>query len=386
MRFSLVVVIVSGITALAAPRIMAGRIEAEHLQCEHLVNPLGMDVTQPRLSWMPRANPLDQRGQVQTHYQILVASSEPLLAANRGDLWDSGKVPSDCCAEIAYAGRPLRSHQWCYWKVRVWDKDGVASDWALAAHWSMGILDPRQWQGKWLSYTKVTPPSPEDGVSMLQGRPWAQKGPSPLLRKTFEVKKPLARATASVCGLGYYELRLNGNKVGDRVLDPKYTRYDKRALYATYDVTGQLVQGKNAVGVMLGNGFYNDHAKEDSLFANPPWRAEPTLLFQLRLDYADGAQETIASDATWRASAGPVVHDGVRNGEQYDARREMPGWDRAAFDDSAWAAPHVVAGPAGVLRAEMSPPIRVMQTIVPVSMAEPQPGVFVFDMGQNFAG
>ena len=137
---------------------------------------------------------------------------------------------------------------------------------------------------------------------------------------------------------------------------------------------------------MLGNGFYNQHAKDVWNFERSAWRDEPALLLQLRLDYTDGTSETIASDATWRASTGPLVHDGIRNGEEYDARLEMPGWDTAAFDDSAWSAPQVVAGPQGVLHAEMIAAVRVMQTITPVAMSEPKPGVFVFDMGQSFAG
>ena len=227
---------------------------------------------------------------------------------------------------------------------------------------------------------------PGRGCRQAFGQSLAQKAPSPLLRRAFEINKPLVRATAFVCGLGYYELHVNGSKIGDRVLDPKFTRYDKRVLYATYDVTGQLLQGKNAVGVMLGNGFYNQHAADVWNFQRSPWRGEPAMLFQLRLDYADGTSETIASDATWRASTGPLVHDGIRNGEEYDARLELSGWDTAAFDDRGWAEPQIVAGPKGVLRAEMSPPIRVMKTITPVGMSEPRPGVFVFDMGQAFAG
>ncbi|MEI8374560.1 MAG: glycoside hydrolase family 78 protein [Planctomycetota bacterium] len=383
MRILVAAAILCGFSSLPTPAHAAGGIQAENLRCEHLVNPLGIDTPQPRLSWTLRATPAEQRGQMQTAYQILMASNETALAAGQGDLWDSGKVPSDACAEIVYADRSLVSYQWCYWKVRVWNREGVVSDWSEPACWSMGILDPKLWQGKWLGYTKT---SPSVSAAAVGGKPWAQKAPSPLFRKNFDVKKPVVRATAVICGLGYYELRLNGGKVGDRVLDPKFTRYDRRALYATYDVTRQLTQGKNAVGVMLGNGFYNPHAKDVWNFERSPWRAEPALLVQLRIDYADGTSETVASDSTWRASTGPLLHDGVRNGEDYDARREMPGWDTAAFDDSAWENSQVVSGPKGILRAAMAPPIRVMETIKPLSVTEPKPGVFIFDMGQNFAG
>jgi alpha-L-rhamnosidase len=190
----------------------------------------------------------------------------------------------------------------------------------------------------------------------------------------------------NTCGLGYYELHLNGHKVGDRVLDPLFTRYDRRVLYATYDVTDQLAVGPNALGVMLGNGFYNSQSRDAWNFDKTPWRDQPTLRAQLRVEYADGNTETIATDATWKASTGPVRHDGTRNGEDYDARREIPGWDTAGFDDSAWATPTMVDGPKGRLCAQTSEPIRVTQTITPVAVTEPRPGVFVFDLGQNIAG
>ena len=344
---SLVVTLVYAAPGLNAQSVVASGIQPQDSRCEHLVNPQGIDNTQPRLSWTLRAIPAKQRGQEQTAYQILVASNEQHLAKNQGDLWDSGKVQSRDCAEVNYAGLSLGSFQWCYWKVRVWDKDGVVSHWSEPASWSMGVLDPKLWQGKWLGYTKVS--SPSSPAVAPGGKPWAQKAPSPVFRKGFDVEKPISRATAVICGVGYYELHLNGSKVGDRVLDPKFTGYDRRVLYATYDVTRQLTQGKNVVGVMLGNGFYNPHSKDVWNFEQSPWRGEPAVLFQLRIDFADGTSKTIASDATWRASTGPVRHDGVRNGEDYDARLELPGWDTTAFDDSRWATPQVVAGPKGAL-------------------------------------
>ena len=244
MRASLRFVILCGFIVIAASVLLAGGIEPEHLQCEHLANPVGIDAPQPRLSWTLRAAPADQRGQAQTAYQILVAGSEQLLGEGRGDLWDSGKAASNRCAEIAYAGKPLHSYQDCYWKVRVWGKDGEASEWTSPARWSMGVLDPGEWRGKWLGYSKAGQTLPEAAANAAEEKPWAQKFPSPLFRKVFEVQKPLVRATACICGLGYYELRLNGKKVGDRVLDPKFTRYDKRALYAVYDVTEQLARAR----------------------------------------------------------------------------------------------------------------------------------------------
>lgn len=348
-------------------------VEVERLRCEYLKDPLGIDIAKPELSWILRSG---ERGQRQTAYQVLVASTSELLSQDRGDLWDSGKVATDRSIHVEYAGKPLESHQRCYWKVRVWGKDGQPSAWSKPALWTMGILQPAGWHGKWLAYTK----------EFAYDVPWTQSAPSPVFRKTFEINQPIRSASVNVCGLGFYELHLNGGKVGDHVLAPSFTRYDKRALYVTYDVTDRVKQGKNAIGAMLGNGWYNSHSRCVWDFDKAPWRDRPKLLVELRMVLADGSVQTIATDATWRANIGPVVRDGIRNGEVYDARRELPGWDTAEFNDASWAAPEVVAGPKGALRAQMMPGAKVMQTVKPVAVAEPKPGVFVVDMGQNLAG
>ncbi len=522
------------------------------LQCESLPQPVGIDALRPRLSWRiedPR------RAAAQTAYRVLVASREAVLAEDRGDLWDSGRVESDRSLHVPYQGRPLVSHQVCFWKVRVWDRQANGTAWSRPARWSMGILRGNQWEAKWLQHVEplkrelpeAGPAAalrledahwiwtgegnaaeqvpagtrffrrvvelPQDGyvqwaymviaaddhfrlwvngrrasesastpqawkralevelteklrpgrnllavdasnqrpgpaglaaklvVRMNDGRTiclasddswkatarpgpggpffkpelddskwaaasvtgkvgmepwgvprvgpalgWSQQASSPVFRKTFPLAKPVARAVVYVAGLGYHELHLNGHKVGDDVLDPAFTRYDRRVLYVAHEVTDLVHQGDNALGVMLGNGWYNMHTRATWDFDQAPWRDRPTLLLHLRIEYADGTTESIRSDATWRATTGPVVLDGIRAGEVYDARREMPGWDTAAFDDSGWAAASVVPGPKGVLSAQMMPPIRVAATIHPTKLTEPRPGVFVFDMGQNFAG
>jgi alpha-L-rhamnosidase len=347
--------------------------QVDRLRCEYLENPLGIDVAKPRLNWLMRS---DQRGQRQTAYQVLVATTPKLLQQDRGDLWDTGRVDSDRSLQIEYAGKPLASHLRCWWKVRVWDKDGQPTAWSMPAFWSMGILDPAEWHAKWIVYTKDFPYDVE----------WTQSASSPVFRKSFKIDQPIRSATVSVCGLGFYELHLNGGKVGDHVLDPAFTRYDKRALYVTYDVTDRLKQGENAIGAMLGNGWYNSHTRCEWNFDKAPWRDRPRLLLQLRVVLADGTEQTIVSDDSWHATIGPVIRDAIRNGEVYDARREMPGWDSPGFDDSSWATPEVVSAPKGILRAQMLPPAKVMRTITPVSVAEPKPGVFIVDMGQNIAG
>jgi alpha-L-rhamnosidase len=353
-------VFILGLSAAAAGLTVGG------LQCEYLENPLGIDTPQPRLSWVLESG---QRAQVQTAYQVLVASSEALLKADTGDLWDSGKVMSDQTVQVVYAAKALSSSQRCYWKVRAWDKDGKASAYSEPSYWEMGLLSPQDWQGQWIGRTTDT-----------------NSLPAPLLRRAFALEGKIKQARAYVCGLGYYELHLNGKKVGDHLLDPGYTRYDRRALYVTYDVTEALRRGKNVVGVILGNGWYNVQTKAVWDFHKAPWRGAPKLLMELRVEYTDGRVETIGTDSRWTTSTGPITFDTIYGGETYDARAEKPGWDTPDYDDSGWAMAQAVSAPGGKLAAQMMPPIKADEYIKPIKLTEPKPGVFVFDMGQNLAG
>ena len=194
------------------------------------------------------------------------------------------------------------------------------------------------------------------------------------------------RATAFICGLGYYELHLNGQKVSDHVLDPGYTRYDRRALYVTHDVTRQLRTGENAVGIVLGTGWANAHTRAVWYFDRAPWRTAPKALLELRVEYTDGTTENIMTDETWKTTTGPIVYDSIYGGQSYDARLELPGWDTANYDDSRWSPAKIVSPPGGQLTAQICPPIRVKTVIKPVNVTEPKLGVWLFDMGQNFAG
>lgn len=341
-------------------------------RCEYLVDPIGIDAAQPRLSWVLESG---RRGEMQTAYQILVASSIEKLKGDEGDLWDTGKTVSDRSIQVVYAGKPMRSGLRAYWKVRAWGKDGKASAYSEAASWEMGLLARADWKGKWIS--AVASQAKDAGAPVV---------PGPLFRKGFTLGKPVRSARAYICGVGYYELHLNGAKVGDHVLDPAFTRYDRRVLYVTYDVTGQLKPGANAVGVMLGNGWYNMQNRCTWDFDKAPWRSAPAVLAQIRVEYADGTSETICTDETWKVCKGPVVFDCIRNGETYDARLERPKWDAPDFDEADWQAAFAVEGPKGVLSAQDMPPIRVMETLMPVKNTQVKPGVIVFDIGQNFAG
>ena len=334
-------------------------LEVENLRCEYLAKPNGIDVLQPRLSWLLDS---DRRGEKQTAYQVIVTC--PL-----GVLWDSGKVASDQSIQVEYAGKPLSSRQACEWKVRVWDKDGKPSAWSKPATWTMGLLKPEDWQAKWI------------------GSPSAELvAPAPLLRKTFTVTQPVKRATVYVTGLGFYELHLNGGKVGDHEMDPGFTRYDRRVLYATHDVTPQIHRGANTIGMMLGNGWYNYSVPTGWDYEKAVWRAQPKMILQLELELADGSVQTIVSDEGWQTTSGPVMFNALLNGEFYDARREISGWDRGDAGNGNWVAAKVVAPPIGIFSAQMAPPVKVTQTVKPVKLTQPKLGVFIYDLGQNLAG
>ena len=349
-------VVLLGFVALASSLGSAaeGPAPPTKMRCEYLVNPLGIDVTKPRFAWVLEHT---ARGQKQTAYQVLVAARPELLNQDKGDQWDSGKVVSDDSTQVVYAGKPLESGRTYYWKIRYWDKAGNASPYSQPAHFGMGLLSREEWKGQWI-------------------------GGDGLLRKEINLAEKVVRARAYVTALGYYELRINGEKVGNNVLDPAWTTYEKRVLYTTYDVTRSFQQGANALGVMLGGGWA-------TLTINPllpaPYKS-PALLLQIAIELESGKQVTVTSDASWKTSPGPILSDSVYNGEVYDARRELPGWDRPGWDDSAWSAAKVMEGTKGAVSAQMMPPIRVVDSMVPVSLSSPQPGVYVYDMGQNFSG
>jgi alpha-L-rhamnosidase len=341
------------------------------LRGEHLSNPLGLDVARPRLSWKLNAT---ERGARQTAYQILVASSQALLAQGQGDLWNSGVVVSDQSVLVQYGGQPLTSGQLCHWKVRAWDRVGNYSAWSAPAKWSMGLLIPSDWTASWIGMptdTSITPAPP-----------------SPMLRKGFTISKPVARATAYICGLGYYEMLINGAKISDHVLDPTWTRYEKQANYVTHDVTTNLVSGANAIGVQLANGFYNQWSTDAWNTFNAPWRALPQMLLQLDIEFTDGTTQRVVSDTTWKTATGPLLLDATRLGEVYDARLEKTGWATVGYSDSTWTNAILREGTGGDLIAPNAEPIKVVKTIAPVRIipVSGQPGVYTFDFGQNLTG
>lgn len=342
-------------------------VTVDSLSCEYLKTPLGVDSAKPRLGWTLQSN---ERGQSQTAYQILVASTSESLAKDQGDLWDSGKVGSDETIHIEYAGKPLESQSQYYWKVRAWDQAGKVSPWSKPASWTTGLLKPEDWQAEWIGAGENLP----EGAAAV------------LLRKKWDVEQSIRRATVSICGLGYYELFLNGEKVGDHKLDPGFTDYARRALYVTYDVTNAVKQGNNAVGVILGNGWYKLPEPDLFGFQAAPWVATPRLLFRLRLDLADGTTQTIISDGSWKWSTGEIVFQSIRGGETHDMRLAKPGWQNMDHDDSQWDSVAIVSAPKGKLVAQLSPAIKTDGDIQAIELTQPKPGVYVYKLAENTAG
>jgi hypothetical protein len=338
----------------------ASQVVPMQLRCDYAQNPLGVDSAPPRLFWKLQS---DQRAQLQTSYQILVASSANALAQDKGDLWDSGRVRSDATLQIPYAGKALQSSQQAWWKVRVWDKSLQVSAWSQAAFWTMGLLSQTDWQAQWIA-------APANWETLL-------------LRRQFSVKAGLRRALIHVCGLGQYELTLNGSKVGQDMLAPGWSKYNKTCLYDTHDITAQLHAGQNAVGLFLGNGMYNVKPGRYTKFTGSfgPLKA----IAHLRLEYADGSTDIIGTDQQWQVAPGPITFSSVYGGEDYDARLNPFGWDKAGFDSTAWSPAQIAPGPGGKLAGLScaAPPLRAFEILQPVQSRSIGANTTVCDLGQN---
>ena len=517
-----------------------------HLRCEYLTNPLGIDVAQPRLSWVLESADNSLRSQRQTAYQIVVARTSEKLNSDQGDAWDSGKTASDQTIQLPYAGKPLESKNIYYWKVRVWDENDHPSNWSETAFWSVGLLDKSEWAAKWISNPSaittpqseadsirgvnggyrsaiassadtqkwvgvdlgeaalidsvrlfpaypyewqpggpaydfpvrfkieiashpdfsdasmvvdmsqedITPPlmnrtaptyrftpvearyvrlvvtrlhaenelfasfalaemqvlgngqnlalgKPVIALDTLDGPGWSKANlvdgvttavrsravnqPTAMFRKSFAANGEIRRATAYVTARGLYELRINGNRVGDHVLAPEWTDYSKRIQYQTYDVTSLLQRGDNAIGAYLAAGWYSGHV--GLLPVRRIYGSVPEFLMHLDVEFADGHKQTIVTDETWKmARESSIVSSDVYDGETYDARKEQPGWDTPRFDDTAWLPVATTADGAEALVWQKNEPLRVTGDLKPIAITQPSPGVYIFDSGQNHSG
>lgn len=355
-------------------------VSVSHLTCEYKTNPLGVEAKQPRLSWIINASVTNSK---QTAYQVLVADSKEKLQQNQGNIWDSKKVATSQSIQVLYKGLSLVAAKKYYWKVRVWNQQNIASSWSDVNFWQMGLLNVKDWgEAKWITmdiFNEAKYPSLDSAVKVV-----ALRSISPQFRKEIVVKKPIKNATAFVCGLGQFELRLNGNKVSDHFLDPGWTTYEKYSLYVPFDITKQLKQGNNTIGVMIGNGFYY-LPKGRYIKGQIMQHGLPKMIAKIVLEYTDGTTESIVSDESWKNSKSPITYNTIYGGEDYNATLEQNGWDKPAFNDVTWQSSVVVKG-SPALKAQQAEPLKVMDTFQPIAVFKNAKGNWVYDLGQNASG
>jgi alpha-L-rhamnosidase len=342
--------------------VASAEINVIGLKVQSMTNPIGIGIANPQFSWQWQSS---TRGTLQSAYEIMAATTAEKLNKGDADTWKTGMVESAAQTYIEYSGSTLQSCKTYYWKVRIRDKSGKVSPWSEAANFTTGILSATEWSGKWITFDTTKAKA------------------LPIFRKVFSVDKKVSKAIACISGLGYGELYFNGKKTGDHVLDPGQTNYDDYALYSCYDATPQLKSGANVIGIMLGDGWYNQNkvwGKNGLSYGNP------LLIFQLDIEFADGSKELVVSDQSWQWADGPIITSNVYAGEVYNAQKEISGW---SSDPNARAEWHPVI-PAGIyppgLAAQSLPPIKKMKELPAKRVTQPAPDTYIFDFGQNFAG
>ncbi|MGZ3874821.1 MAG: family 78 glycoside hydrolase catalytic domain, partial [Mucilaginibacter sp.] len=359
-------------------------LKITNLKCGYLSDPIAIESQNPILSWSLTS---PHHGKKQKAYRVLAASSISLLDQNTGDYWDSGIVYSSNSTQVIYHGKPLRSGNRVYWKVMVWDEKKAPSNWSQSASWTMGLSDPADWKAKWIG--AMRDPYPNSAITF----------PAPYFRKEFTLTKKIKQATVYVSGLGFYELYINGNKIGDQVLAPAVTNYDQRplkkllypyddqstqrVLYNTFDVTDNIDPKDNCIGIVLGNGWYN---QRDRTVEGTLWYDLPKLIFQLQITYTDGTTRMICSDDSWKTTTGPLIKDGIFTGETYDARLTLGAWKKPGYNDARWRGALLVKPPAGALHPQLAPFDKIIRTLKPVFDGKLNDSVYLYHLDETVAG
>ncbi|AUS97594.1 alpha-L-rhamnosidase [Clostridium thermosuccinogenes] len=339
-------------------------LKVKKLRCEYKKNPLGIDVLSPRFSWQLES---DGRGIMQTAYQVQVSKGDDTF---KNLVWDTGIVNSDKSAHIEYEGEALISRQRYYYRIMVWDNKGNVSGWSEPGFFETGLLDKKEWKAEWITSSIYDDAQTSDIC--------------PLLRKDFSTAGKVRSARVYATALGLYELYINGSRVSDHLFTPGWTSYNKRLQYQTYDVTEMLKDGNNAIGAVLGNGWYKGNlvwAGNKNLYGD-----KAALLLQLHVTYEDGNENLILSDGSWKTSSGPILMSEIYHGETYDARLEKEGWSMAGYDDSSWESAAILQHPKEILVAQENVPVRVIQEIKPINIINTPKGEAVLDFGQNMVG
>lgn len=361
-------------------------VTVTNLKCESKVNPSGIEAKNPRLSWEINST---ERNTYQSAYHILVSDSPEKLKDNIGNIWDSNVIKSDQSVQVAYKGAPLSAEKKYYWKIKIVSQGGKESAWSKTASWQMGLLSPGDWSNAaWICLEnlpdsmKVVPGTHGDGKNL--GSKAINRSVVPLFRKEFILAKKIKNATLYISGLGHYEATINGQKTGNSFLAPGWTSYDKVCLYNSYDVTNQLKQGKNAIGVIVGNGFYNINRERYRKLVIA--YGYPKMISKLKVDYTDGTSSTIVSGTDWKCIPSPITYSSIFGGEDYDATLEQKGWNFADFDDSKWAPAIAADVPSERLTAETDFPLTVREVIKVKKTEQTEPGKYLYDFGQNCSG
>ncbi len=336
------------------------------LKCDYHINPIGMDVAQPQLSWQIVTL---ENNFMQQAYEIRVAESRENLSKSSKLVWSSGKVIGSASVNVPYGGPPAKSMQQRWWQVRIWDSKGKATAWSEPAFWEMGLLNAEDWKGSWIRMGEEA----DNTISR----------PAQYFRTEFDVARKIKYARIYVTALGLYELHLNGKKVGNDLFTPGWTSYKNRIQYQTYDVTSQLGV-KNTLGAIVGDGWYRGNIGfkgQRSYYGD-----KSALLAQLEITYTDGTKTSIVTDSNWKTTTGPVLESDIYNGELYDARLELTGWDLTGYSDVKWTKAANYDFPKSTLIAPQGVPVQAIQEIKPVKLIRTPKGESVVDMGQNMVG
>lgn len=354
------------------------------LSCEQTTNPIGLESQKPCFSWKLISQ---VRGFRQKAYQVMVATSGESLKNGKELVWNSGEVSSSQSVLVPYEGTSLKSATIYYWKVRSWNQKGKVSEWSEINQFTTGLLSTSDWNAsKWIAL-QLDDPNTRMVPGLHNGEGWGDKPTAkysmPQFRKEFTLKKEVKQALAFVTGLGQFDFFLNGKKAGEHFLDPGWTNYDKEVLYVTFDLTKQLKQGKNAIGFMLGGGFYT--IPKERYYKLLTSFGAPKARLQLHMTYADGTSEIIATDETWKVTESPITYSSIYGGEDYDATKEQEGWMLPDFNDAQWK-PALVTNSKAVLHAQTSTPLSVREEVPVVQLFKNEAGQWVYDLGQNFSG
>ena len=343
-------------------------LTVNNLKTGNKIKPVGINKQNPKLSWKIKSN---QTNVKQTAYRITAAKSREDLLNGENLTWNTGKIQSDKSHYIDYNGEIPSSGERIYWRVRIWDNDGNVSEWSKPSFWETGLLDASNWEAEWIQ------PRIDEDTTKPQ--------PAQMLRKTFTLNKPVKKARLYITSHGLYQAKINGEKAGDQVFTPGWTSYNKRLQYQTYTITSQIREGKNAIGITLGDGWFRGYLRWD--MKRNIYGSKLAAIAQLEVEYEDGTQETIVTDDSWKSTnEGPIRMSDIYNGEKYDARKEKTGWAKPGFDDSNWKGVKTKDISTEKLISQEGPPIKRIQKLTPKRIFEAPNGDTIVDMGQNMVG